>query len=129
MVLVEIGAIVVFAGLVSAWAIWVYPKMKCGKEGISGSHAYTTGECSYGLAQSKDAPCEQGEEEEGKEEVKEEGKEEGDKQNEAAEECVEKVVGKEERSAATDPDVLYWDGEKYTSKDQGADMVADETKP
>jgi len=107
MVFVELGAFAVFAGLVSAWALWVYPKLKinnCNDDGSKCAMSFTTGECSYGLARGKN-----GEEKEG--EQKEEGAEEDEGQ-----------MSQEEEEVNTDnvagPDVLFWDGEKYAAKDE-----------
>jgi len=114
MVLVELGAFVVFAGLVSAWTMWVFAHKNGGGTGEEGDEntegtrnlagTYTTGECSYGLARVHEGTKE---EEEEKEKV-------------GAEESTQEDCEDFEQNAENieSPDVLYWDGEKYTAKDE-----------
>ena len=47
MVFIEIGAIILFAGFVSAWTAWVYPNCRDGKEVSDKMLIYTQGECSF----------------------------------------------------------------------------------
>jgi len=111
MVLVELGAFVVFAGLVSAWTLWMLGQQRQQKrndeegvgeggddgredgDGEEGTRnlagTYTTGECSYGLARVVPRADDGGEQQEEVEEAKEEdNKEVKEEDNKEAEEEV-----------------------------------------
>ena len=49
MVLLEIIGIVGFAGLISAWAVWIYPALRGEREISPKTYIYTQGQCSLGL--------------------------------------------------------------------------------
>jgi len=46
---VEIIGIVGFAGLISAWAVWIYPALRGEKNVSPKTWIFAQGECSYGL--------------------------------------------------------------------------------
>ena len=133
MVFVEIGAMVVFAGLVSAWTVWVFNNKRGGVkaqdehgEGTRNlAGTYTTGECSYGLARvqdensSNDVTSDQQIENESQPEQKNMRGGEEESLGENGDQVLENEEDFEENAEnIPSPDVLYWDGEKYTSKEE-----------
>lgn len=102
MVLLEFGAVAVFAGLVSAWAMWVYPKLKC--DSAMNAMAYTSGDhASYNMT-----PCSK--------------KEDGDRTPMIAEKKEEDL----EHEASNDGEALYWNGQRYVAKSVNEEIKHDE---
>jgi len=118
MVLVELGAFVVFAGLVSAWTLWMYGQQRQQKrndeegvgegggdgredgDGEEGTRnlagTYTTGECSYGLARVVPRADDGGKQEEEVEEAKEEDNKEVKEEDNTEEKEEDNKEAKEE---------------------------------
>lgn len=49
MVVVEIIGVIGFAGLISAWAVWIYPAIRGEKKVTPQTMIFTQGQCAMGL--------------------------------------------------------------------------------